>query len=80
MVRPYRLNLSNEADGRTTEGLAVDGSIILPLSPLGSQCRPEDEQRKQLKKSKRVRLLLDARTELTNEELEVCAYKCIEVC
>lgn len=53
----------------------MDGSIVLPLSPLGSQADGETdlrgEQQKRPKKGKRVRLLLDARTELTNEELEV---------
>ena len=48
------------------------------MSPLGSQADPRGdangEQQKQPKKGKRVRLLLDARTELTNEELEVSRH------
>ena len=59
------------------EALFPEGSIILPLSPLGQSpgSRAQDAAGpvtgKQPKKGKRVRLLLDARTELTNEELEV---------
>ncbi|KAF7791880.1 hypothetical protein EIP86_002904 [Pleurotus ostreatoroseus] len=58
------------------EALFPEGSIILPLSPLGQSpgSRAQDAAGpvtgKQPKKGKRVRLLLDARTELTNEELE----------
>ena len=48
-----------------------DGSIIVPLSPLGSASQVDGCQASNLKKARRVRLLLDARTELTNEELEV---------
>lgn len=61
-----------------------DGSIIVPLLPLTPirdgdvemQPNPDDSlqgeaQPKLKKKAKRVRLLLDARTELTDEELKV---------
>ena len=48
----------------------------MPLSPLGDHHQSSIDgadraQLKRSKKSKQVRLLLDARTELTNEELEV---------
>lgn len=61
---------------QTGQAHASEGSIVLPLAPLSpvldldeqaladGQIRPE-------RKTKRVRLLLDSRTELTNEELEV---------
>lgn len=54
------------------EVLGPEGSIILPLSPLGTQDAQagDENQGKGQRKHKRVRLLLDARTELTNEELE----------
>lgn len=57
-------------------GVFLEGSVIVPLSPLdGSQQMNGDggdgQQTRQPKKTKHVRLLLDARTELTNEELEV---------
>lgn len=60
------------ANTATDDPVRADGSIIYPLSPLGSQAGEggQGDQPKQ-KKAKRVRLLLDARTELTNEELEV---------
>ena len=46
-----------------------DGSVIVPLSPVNAET--EDQGGPTKKKTKRVRLLLDARTELTNEELQV---------
>lgn len=49
-----------------------DGSVIVPFSPVGSQA--EGGQDPSTKKPRRVRLLLDARTELTNEELEVRTF------
>ncbi|KAJ3551713.1 hypothetical protein NM688_g4549 [Phlebia brevispora] len=61
-----------------------EGSIILPLSPLNPSPRPSDKAEgdelnaKQSRRPKRVRLLLDARTELTNEELERARANYIE--
>lgn len=75
--QPIALKLSQD-------GIQLDGSIIVPLLPLTPiqdgdvemQPNPDDplqgEARpKPQKKAKRVRLLLDARTELTDEELKV---------
>ena len=51
--------------------------MIVPLSPLNNsqnqdgQGHATEENNKTKSKKKQVRLLLDARTELTNEELEV---------
>ncbi len=57
-----------------------NGSIILPLSPFNlSPIRGEEEVGRPQKRKKRVRLLLDARTELTNEELEVYYYNILWV-
>lgn len=56
------------------EPFGPEGSIILPLSPLGTQAGDEAEPQGH-RKGKRVRLLLDARTELTNEELEVWLFR-----
>ncbi|GJE86137.1 Rad21/Rec8 family protein [Phanerochaete sordida] len=66
--------MSDDFNGNAAAAFAQEGSIILPLSPLGSQADRDgaaggDPQQKP-RKGKRVRLLLDARTELTNEELE----------
>ena len=48
-----------------------DGSVVVPFSPVGSAGQAEGGEERGAKKPRRVRLLLDARTELTNEELEV---------
>ena len=48
-------------------GFARDGSVVFPLSPPAGQ-----DTDKPSRKRKRVKLLLDARTELTDEELQVC--------
>ena len=51
--------------------------MIVPLSPLDNsqdqqgQAHATGDSEKSKSKKKQVRLLLDARTELTNEELEV---------
>ncbi|KAI0692763.1 Rec8 like protein-domain-containing protein [Cytidiella melzeri] len=50
--------------------LQPDGSIIVPLSPFGTATQVNVGEAPAAKKPRRVRLLLDARTELTNEELE----------
>lgn len=73
MVSHHSDGYGRPVDLLTDEVLGPEGSIILPLSPLGTQDgRGGDEtQGKGQRKHKRVRLLLDARTELTNEELEV---------
>ncbi|KZT65163.1 hypothetical protein DAEQUDRAFT_769100 [Daedalea quercina L-15889] len=69
------------------DGVQPDGSIIVPLMPLTPiqgediemQPNPDDPlqqdevQKKPQRKAKRVRLLLDARTELTDEELKASA-------
>lgn len=49
-----------------------DGSIVVPLLPLNAELGMEEQEgdAPAKKKTKRVRLLLDARTELTNEELQ----------
>lgn len=52
-----------------------DGSVIVPLSPVNAG--QEDQAGPAKKKTKRVRLLLDARTELTNEELQVRIIPCL---
>ena len=59
--------------------MQLDGSIIVPLSPLGSASQVDGGQAPNLKKARRVRLLLDARTELTNEELEVHSPICFRL-
>lgn len=48
-------------------------SLIPPQSPQDAEAHggADHEVEKQPKKLKRVRLLLDSRTELTNEELQV---------
>ncbi|EPT04358.1 hypothetical protein FOMPIDRAFT_1058151 [Fomitopsis schrenkii] len=73
------------------DGIQLDGSIIVPLLPLTPiqdgdvemQPNPDDplqgEARpKPQKKAKRVRLLLDARTELTDEELKAARANYME--
>lgn len=54
------------------DSIQQNGSIILPLSPLGTAAvnGQEDGTALPARTTKRVRLLLDARTELTNAELE----------
>lgn len=56
---------------RSGEGWGRD-PIIVPLSPVAPASEtPEQEAEMAQRKTKRVRLLLDSRTELTNEELQV---------
>jgi hypothetical protein len=49
----------------------LDGSITLPTPLVGTSPTPADVETAANKKFKRVRLMLDPRTELTREELEV---------
>ncbi|TFY62923.1 hypothetical protein EVJ58_g3563 [Rhodofomes roseus] len=73
------------------EGIQPDGSIIVPLMPFSPiqgedvemQPNPDDPLQaeaptKPQKKAKRVRLLLDARTELTDEELKAARANYME--
>ena len=57
------------SDGKVDGFVRGDGSVVVPLSPVNAET--EDQGGPTKKKTKRVRLLLDARTELTNEELQV---------
>lgn len=61
---------------QTGQAHASEGSIVLPLAPLSpvldlDEQALADGQMQPERKTRRVRLLLDSRTELTNEELEV---------
>ncbi|KAI0094873.1 Rec8 like protein-domain-containing protein [Irpex rosettiformis] len=67
---PTRKRLFSEVDN---DMMQPDGSVVVPLSPFGSASQADGDYwgpESNLKKPRRVRLLLDARTELTNEELE----------
>ena len=72
MVRGY-YHLGPSAPLRSYSEAFLEGSVVVPLSPLNASPGPgeDTEAPKKPKRGKQVRLLLDARTELTNEELEV---------
>ncbi|KAI0076094.1 hypothetical protein K474DRAFT_1708496 [Panus rudis PR-1116 ss-1] len=75
LTSAQRTNQALQGAATQDQPFVRDGSVVVPLSPL----RPDDADN-QLgedategpvkRKGKRVRLLLDARTELTNEELQ----------
>jgi len=53
--------------------LSQDGELFQPLRDITAEHRNKDNQAAASKKLKRTRLLLDARTELTDDELKVAA-------
>jgi meiotic recombination protein REC8, fungi type len=54
--------------------LSQDQEGLLPLRDITTEEQNKANQADPVKKAKRTRLLLDARTELTDDELRVCFY------